>query len=620
MSEGMDRLATARDREAISEISFQFCDFLSRTDPKCPAEVLLAGCLASERKGEGDVCVELEREAGKTHFTGGGHSGWRAPELAEWVATCRSSHCVGEPGEDRPLILDAGNRLYLQKYWEYERALADRLVSMADMEEMEAEMDPVRMGERLDALFGPETSDTGTDWQKVAAFTACTKKLTVISGGPGTGKTHTVANILVLLAGSGIAKRIALSAPTGKAAARLKQSVMSSMEEMQPEPAVRELIPDEAFTVHKLLGARRRNSGFRYGEDNPLPYDLVVVDEVSMVDLAMMYRLAVALPRRGRLILLGDKDQLASVEAGAVLGSICAREHNRFTPAFTEWAGESGLEIPQAHIDRNPGPLTDHIVLLKKSYRFDSESGIGRLSAAILQGDPDAAVELLRSDSYPDTELREFSDLDGLKKVLNGFVRGYFEPPGSGSDVGAAIDRLSKFVLLCVHRRGPLGAVQINALVEQLLRRERRIPPADDWYVGKPVVATGNDYTLGLRNGDLGITLRDEEGDLKVYFRKEKEDAGAGYLSYYPSRLTHIDTAYAMTVHKSQGSEFDRVGLILPGRVSRISTRELLYTAITRARENVTVVGSPDVVRGTIAQRAVRSSGLQELLWSDAGT
>lgn len=620
MSDYLKKLEKARDRDFISEISFQFCEFLKRIEPDCPPEVLLAACLASERKEQGDVCVELQNEAGKLLFEEGRESGIgiEAPDPDTWAAACRASTSVGNPGEQKPLILDAAHRLYLQKYWKYERELADRLLEMVSREE--EILDLKWAGERLDSLFKDETPGEGPDRQKLAVFTALLQNLTVISGGPGTGKTTTVAKILVLLAETGNYNHMVLAAPTGKAAARLKESVLQELEKLEKDvPGFRKRgtsnspiqIPDEAFTVHKLLGARKYSSDFRYGSDNPLPYDVVVVDEVSMVDLAMMYRLAGALPKQAKLILLGDKDQLASVEAGAVLASICNYATNRFSEDFISRAGEVGLTVPDSSREPSPKPLTDHIVLLEKSYRFGRESGIGHLAAAILSGNPKESLEILEDNTYPDIALKSYENPSGLGEILMDFLNGYSEALEKISDIADALRLISRFGLLCVHRRGPLGSEQINHLAEHLMRENGLIPAASEWYAGKPVMATRNDYSLGLRNGDLGITLRDDQGGLKVFFKKNEEE----HLSFYPSRLSYVETAYAITVHKSQGSEFDNVAVFLPGKTSPVSTKELLYTAVTRARNSCTIVGSRQVFRESISQKAARSSGLREHLW-----
>jgi len=615
MSEMLHKLRQARDREIVSEISYQFCDFLKRTKPDCPDEVLLAACLVSERNREGDVCVELDRNAEQRLFadSAGSYSGIRSPGSEQWLEACRGSHCVGSPGEATPLILDRRNRLYLQKYWRYEREVADRLLSRASLDN-DRRGAPVGTGisrQRLNALFGENEGET--NWQKVAAYTALSKNLTVISGGPGTGKTYTVAKILVLLAESESCRHMALAAPTGKAAARLRESVRDYLDEMELDEAVRDRIPEEAFTVHKLLGARKHRSEYRYSRKNPLPYDAVVVDEVSMVDLAMMYRLLDALPAKSKLILLGDKDQLASVEAGAVLGSICEYDSNRFSPEFMDSSEAFALNIPQGCAAADPKPITDHIVLLEKNYRFGSDSGIGSLSEAILAGDPDAAVKILESEDRPDVELKAFDDADDFREIMRVFADSYFDALRKAGGAEEAIGLISRFGILGVHRRGPLGTIRINNLVEQLLRTGGQIPPDREWYDGKPVMATRNDYSLGLRNGDLGITLTDEEGRIRVWFEKEEGEA----VSFHPSRLSHVETSFAVTVHKSQGSEFDNVAIILPGRTSKISTRELLYTAVTRARKRVTIVGSTGVLRESITRGAVRSSGLRDKLWDD---
>lgn len=616
MREIIHQLKYLRDRERLPELSFQFCLFLQRMEEKCPDEVLLAGALLTARLAEGSVCIDLERESGRALFRenseSSSRSGIEAPELEKWIKNCQKSLCVGKPGDHTPLVLDPSNRLYLQKYWKRETRLAKRLKDMAGKTAKTTipDHDPVKVKRMMDRLFGDKGE--GVSWQKVAALTALRQQLTIISGGPGTGKTTTVVNILQLLGNLYEDFHVALAAPTGKAASRLKESVRQKLETNGPGEGSPGDIPGRAFTLHKLLGARVDRSGFRHNADNPLPYDLVVVDEASMVDLMLMARLVDALRDDTSLILVGDKDQLASVEAGAVLASICHHRENRFTGNYIEMASKYGIDIPIHFMEDGGGELTDHIVLLEKSYRFTKNSGIGNLASAILEGDTSRVIEILQSGEYEDVNLLEFERSDQLANMLLKTTGSYFKTINKSIDPGTAIDRVKTGTILCVHRRGPLGTEHVNQLTERLLRREGRIPITGKWYHGKPVIITRNDYSLGLRNGEIGLVLENEEGRLKVYFREDEETL----RSINPYRLSHYETAYAVTVHKSQGSEFEDVTIVLPQLSSPVSTRELLYTAVTRARNRCVLVGSVDIIREAIASRAHRSSGLKERLWA----
>ncbi|MDZ7693447.1 MAG: exodeoxyribonuclease V subunit alpha [Balneolaceae bacterium] len=607
MDKLMNDLAKLRDLDEISEIAYQFSEFLRRLDPNCARDVLLAGCLVAQRTEEGDVCVELTQVAASSIFGKGTDSAINAPSLDDWERALRNSKLVGLPGDARPLILDESGRLYLQKFWKYEARLAEQLLERACKEpEMASDSDLKR---ELDSLFGTDLDEV--DWQKVAAWSAIRNKLTIISGGPGTGKTTTVIKILILMAKLGSLEHMALAAPTGKAASRLMESITGALDRIKPEKSILQQLPDDAVTLHKLLGARRHGGGFRYNRENPLPYNLVVIDEASMVDLALMVRLVDALPKNAKLILLGDKDQLASVEAGAVLGSICAKRQNKFSSACLKSAKEIGLKIPETALESSPKPLTDHIVLLEKSYRFGEDSGIGKLSSAILSGDTQNTLEVLEPKKFEDTTIISFKDLSGFKQILSKMLQRNFRKIVEERSVHRALNLISHLGILCVHRRGPLGANQVNLLAEQLLRDSGQIPATREWYIGKPVMVTRNDYSLGLRNGEIGLTLQDEQGELKVYFPKREGE----YSAFLPSRLSFTETAYAITVHKSQGSEFEEVVVVLPAHVSAISTRELLYTAVTRARKRCTIIGSPKVLSGAVDRSINRSSGLEDRLW-----
>lgn len=577
MSTVVERLDFLGERGEISLIVSQYARFIQRMDPGCPGEVPLAAALAVHRMEEGNVCIDLNHEAGKAVF-----GGMECPAAGQWVESLEGSPCVGKPGDAAPLVLDESRRLYLQKYWRFEMELAERLAAMARA--------PAEPPDRPGVLAGE-----AVDWQNIAAYMALSRKLTVISGGPGTGKTTTVVKILELLAERRGEEAVALAAPTGKAAARLMESAGNR----------------EAVTIHKLLGARRGGGGFRYHAGNRLPYDLVIVDEASMVDLLLMGKLVEALPEHARLILLGDKDQLASVEAGAVLASICNYRENRFSESFITEVRNAGISIPDSCKTGDPAPLTDNIILLEKSYRFREDSGIGRFASAILQGKADEAVELLHSGTWEDIRHEEIREGGDFRELLLQTAVKQFETLLAGENPGEILEQMGGLGILCVHRRGPLGAGHVNFLVESLLREKELIPQTGDWYPGKPVMITRNDYSLGLRNGDVGIALPGKDGRLNVWFRGDKDSL----RSFMPSRLANYETAFALTVHKSQGSEFGEALVILPSRPSPVTTRELLYTAVTRARNRCTLAGSREIIAHAIGNRAERASGLRDRLW-----
>ncbi|MDF1556132.1 MAG: exodeoxyribonuclease V subunit alpha, partial [Deferrisomatales bacterium] len=466
---------------------------------------------------------------------------------------------------------------------------------------------------RLAASLGRLFPGSGPDDQRLAALAAAAKPFCVISGGPGTGKTSTVVKVLALLVEQrlGDPPRIALAAPTGKAAARLMGSIRAARDALPCSAAVRGAIPAEVSTVHRLLGAIPGSPRFRHNPENPLPHDVVVVDEASMVALPLMARLVDALAPGARLVLVGDHRQLASVEAGAVLGDLCGSGRVRgFSPRFAALVARvTGAPLPGPVAEEG---LPDAIVVLQQNYRFGPASGIGAVSRA-LWDDPAAALQLLIAGAHPDVGWTDAPAPGALPGALAGAVLDGYGPVVGAAGPAEALEAFGRFQLLCALRGGPYGVEGLNRLAEGVLAREGRIEPRGGWYRGRPVLVTRNDYGVGLFNGDVGIAWPDPArgGELGVFF-----PAPDGALrSVAPGRVPSHDTAYAMTVHKSQGSEFHRVLLVLPDRDSEVLTRELLYTGLTRARSEVRVWGRREVFARAAARRTVRPSGLGEKVW-----
>jgi exodeoxyribonuclease V alpha subunit len=568
---------------------------------------------------QGHICANLAELAEKPLGEAAEHGRTIAPAFADWCEALRRSPAVGRPGDYAPLILDEAGRLYLYRYWAYERHLAEDLRRRVDDEPSGLDLPRLRQG--LDRLF-PPMEDVRTDWQRIAAATALLKCFCVISGGPGTGKTTTVIRILALLVEQAAGQRlhVALTAPTGKAAARMQEAIRQARDHLPVISAIREAIPGEATTIHRLLGVRSGSVRFRHDRDNPLPVDLVVVDEASMVDLALMAKLVQALPAKARLILLGDKDQLASVEAGAVLGDICG-DSPGFSAAFRERliqvagqdpGGLAGPTSPQtARPDGGPA-IRDAIVELQRSYRFGEQSGIGRLARHVNRGEGREALALLErgdcedviwrpleSERHIASRLADVADRLGACFAVN-------RPDG-------ALMSLDRYRLLSAHRAGPFGVETLNQRIEERLEARGLIRSRSPWYHGRPVLITANDYGLRLFNGDLGITLSDpaSEGRLRVFFRTVE----GGIRRLPPARLPEHETAYATTIHKSQGSEAESVLLVLPDELSPVMTRELIYTGITRARSRVEIWGTASVFEAAVSCRLQRSSGLRDALW-----
>lgn len=546
---------------------------------------------------DGHSCLDLAALAGQLN---------RADELDDWRETLRKSPVVGAPGEWRPLILDQGDRLYLYRYWDYERRIGDALLSRA---QAPAAVEIKQIKTQLEALFGPSDPQR-VNWQKVAVATAALRQLCVISGGPGTGKTYTVVRVLALLAAQNPARPplIGLAAPTGKAAARMQEAIREAKQTLAVDEAIRAAIPETASTIHRLLGVQPNSIHFRHDRSNPLPLDALVVDEASMVDLALMAKLLDALPPQAKLILVGDGDQLASVEAGSVLADICGRAEG-CSPVFAQrLADVSGERVPAA--DGAVPPIADCVVRLRESRRFRSEGGIGQLARLINAGDADGTLALLRGD---DPELG-WRSAAGTEQAFSAAVRhgyaGYLQAMAEGEPVEEVLARFNGFRVLCGHRSGPSGVEAINRDVEAALARAGMIRRGQVWYPGRPVMITQNDYNLRLYNGDIGIALPGEDGELRVYF-----EADGGIRRFHPARLPAHESVYAMTVHKTQGSEFERLLLLLPPEPSRVIDRRLLYTAATRGKMRVDIWGREAVLRAAVTTSAPRGSGLAARLW-----
>ncbi len=482
----------------------------------------------------------------------------------------QSIHLVSD-GALTPLIL-RNDRLYLHRYFFYETRLAEQISAMA------AVHFPLQDKENLlDSLF--KDSDPEPDWQKEAAKIALQKALTIICGGPGTGKTTTVVKILALLlldADGDHGLDVALAAPTGKAAMRLSESIGSSLAGLQLPEKIKAAIPIEAKTLHRLLGVTRHSHQFKHNRQNPMGWDVVVVDEASMVDLAMMSKLVDALKPGARLLLLGDKDQLASVEAGAVLGDL---------------------------IKSLPG----NTVELKKTYRFDDN--IKQLAESINAGDSKRAWTILSDPAAENLTILPAEPIDSISRQYERFMEEVYRSPEP--DIRKIFAVFNSFQVLCAVHLGQRGVEGINSRVELSLARRGFDCRPDSWYPGRPVLITTNNYSLDLYNGDIGICLPDpEDGSVKVWF----ERSDGSLRCYSPYRLPRCQTVFAMTIHKSQGSEFDEVVVVLPEEENRILSRELIYTAVTRARKTVRIVSEQQVFEQALSRNIIRFSGLAELL------
>ncbi len=592
----------------LGDQDVQFARLMCRLADNQAPELALGAALASRWTASGHVCLALAAEAGKP--LGMGAERWVLPEKSSWEAALRQSPVVGRPGEYRPLILDQAGRLYLYRYWEYQQELAEALRLRAGL--LAEGVDEALLQEGLQRLF-PKQPSGQADWQKLAAATAVLRRFCVISGGPGTGKTSTVLRILALLRQQpgGAELNIALAAPTGKAAARLQESIHSAKGRLGMDEPLCMAIPEQASTLHRLLGAKPQSVYFRYDRDNLLPVDVLVIDEASMVDIALMAKLMRALPEQARLILLGDKDQLASVEAGAVLADICGE-----APGFSEDFRKKLLQLTGEQIPPSAGAvstLADAVVLLQRSFRFEQDSDIGQLAAAVNAGRAGDCFALLQEGRCQ--AIGRLSPHESVAAAAAQHYLDYLRCLRAGAPVGEVFDVFNRFRVLCAVRTGPAGVEALNRDIEARLEAEGLIDTRCHHYAGRPVMITRNEHDLRLYNGDIGILFPHpgDGGRLQVLFQ-----TGEGMVrKVSPARLPEHETVYAMTVHKSQGSEFDRVLLVLPPGEGLHLSRELVYTGITRARQRFEISTTEQALRQAVEQRLERVSGLRDALWHE---
>ncbi|OZB31693.1 MAG: exodeoxyribonuclease V subunit alpha [Pseudomonas sp. 34-62-33] len=655
-------LSTWSERGWLRELDRALAQLFAELDPQTSPLLLLGAALASHQLGQGHVCLDLAATLANPDFTLSlPPEGEDAEEamilpsqvlaglsLESWLAACTGSSLLESEGA--PLVL-SGTCLYMRRYWNYERQVAGDIARRLQANAAA----PADLAARLASLFPEPLMVDGqrlTDWQKLACAMAAQGRFTLITGGPGTGKTTTVVRLLALLQEAAMATgeplRLSLAAPTGKAAARLTESIGAQVQSLALDERVREQIPTLVTTLHRLLGSRPGSRHFRHDAANPLPLDVLVVDEASMIDLEMMASLLDALPAHARLILLGDKDQLASVEAGAVLGDLCREaESGGYSEATRAWLeSQTGERLEDPALVPGDKALAQHIVMLRHSRRFGSGSGIGRLARAVNQGDAQTARATLATGADDLHVLRLSGEQDrALERLLiegqgvgESRPQGYAhylqvmqaQRPAPDADsqawdrwAGNVLAAFDQFQLLCAVRKGAWGVGALNERIAEALVRRNLLEQAYGWYEGRPVLVTRNDYSLGLMNGDIGIALRLPEPPeypgapvrevLRVVFPRND---GSGALRHIlPSRLSAVETVFAMTVHKSQGSEFAHCALILPDNLNPVLTKELVYTGITRARHWFSLIESrAGIFEQAVQRRVERRSGLREAL------
>lgn len=560
--------------------------------------------LLSKKMSEGHICIDLEKieESDLDNL-------YALPKRFP-----KSGKLVSDGSKTEPFIV-FNDRLYLQRYFKYESIIAERIFQFLKNEEQQNHLTKTLLHEHssfINELFpAPNLPDEKTpiNWQLVSALSASLNQFTIITGGPGTGKTTTVAKILAILYSINPALKVALAAPTGKAAARMGESLKNATNNAKismsnpVKEAFETIIPS---TIHRLLGYQPGSIYFRHRENNPVNFDVVIIDESSMIDVALFAKLFLALGPKTKLILLGDKDQLASVEAGSLFGDLCqAQEKSNLFPIeriefINSFIQDKNGQLIENFISKTNHPLAGHVIELQESHRFSDEKGIGKFSKAIIQNNAKTIHDFF-------INVDEQVEIDSMysEKTFHDFISGYKEYIEE-KDILESLKKLNNLKVLCAIREGEQGLYSINKKIEQYLIKQNLIRITGDYYHNRPLMITSNNYELNLFNGDIGLVRTDEKGDLKVWF----EDKGK-LVSFSPSYISNAETVFAMTIHKSQGSEFDKVLVILPKMEDiPLLTRELLYTAVTRAKNKVIVQGEESVILKAADSSVKRGSGI----------
>ncbi len=583
--------------DELREIDRYFAEFIERIAENSSKYLTLAAALASSASGNGDVCIDLNDHA----------SQWDI-DINEWRDALDNSGVVAESGTETPLIIDKHNRLYLQRYWYHEQRVIEELKKRATASV--GNVDLTKAVTILKELF----SDSLQSEQAVAVATSLINSLTIITGGPGTGKTYTVLRLMTLLQQIEDKEpyRIAIAAPTGKATARLSESIVQGSDDLKQHFAL-SLEYVEITTIHRLLKPHPSGSGFRFNRDNKLHYDLLIVDEASMIDLPLMSHLLAAIPDHTRVVFLGDHNQLASVEAGSVLGDLCGGyDENRFSNQQLETLSILGISEHNNPVNEAQ-TLDNHIVHFNKSYRFSDESGIAALASGLKNGNSETVLKVLSDTKRQDVRWYDSSMVDVMDTITSLAVE-HYQNYIRETEPEKVLKAFGEFQVLAATVAHQYGVDNLNLKIEQALVNSGLIKRDDRFYLYLPVMITRNDYHHQLFNGDIGIILPDPE-DLarrRAWFMNESGEL----RSILPSRLPECKTVYAMTIHKSQGSEFDHVAVILPEYDLPLLGRELIYTAVTRAKQSVTVVSTQNILSSTIIRHTSRKSGLADGLWN----
>lgn len=558
----------------FSITSIEFAHFLLDMFPTIDDNVLLAGFLALQATIQGDTHLDIHsiesQIAGEE-----GLEGFVFPERELWIQSLQQSEVICSPGEQGILILEDQRYLYVHKYWFYENSIAAWV------------SERVRSHNHVSRVLIDDLASSDNEEQNKAIELSLSSPFSIISGGPGTGKTYTVFKIILAhirkALSEGHNSRVALCAPTGKAAARLIEAISSNLDQAVLQEDEQALFPAQAQTIHSLLGVNR-NGSFKHHKGHKLAYDLIVVDEASMIDVGLMYRLTQAISLHTNVLLLGDKDQLSSVEAGSVFGDLCI--------GLSEGADEH--------------PLRNHGTLLQKSYRFKEDSDIKHISDLIIQEDHVGLKSFF--ELKKDTFLEWGGDVN-VSWLFKEHVRPHYLEYVQEKDLAEAFRIFSSQKILSPIRKSQFGVDWLNGYFEQRIKSELNIPASQTWYPGRPILITANDPSLKLANGDTGICYFEGKKPV-IYFTSFDGE----YFSVDAERIDNYELAYVSTVHKSQGSEYEKVLLLLPDQENRILSKQLLYTAVTRARKSILIVGTGDILLKSLKNKVVRYTGLSRKL------
>lgn len=582
-------------KQTLNDVHQQFAEFF-------PGKVLAPFVyLLSKKLSEGHICLNIDLLADELEGLPVNYQKIIENDREKLVY----EQLVTDENGRQPFILH-NRRLYLERYFAYETKILNGILTLIkNGEPLIANRCTTLLAncELINDLFKGNFSQDEIDWQMAGVLVGVINNFTIITGGPGTGKTTTLAKLLAVLYTIEPNIRVALAAPTGKAAMRMAESLQSARIDA-PESVVNRIKALEPVTLHRLLKSVPNSTQFRHNAENPLAEDVIVIDEASMVDVALFAKLMEAVGPYTRLIFLGDKNQLASVEAGSMLGDLCQFEPIINTvPQETAIVLNAVLKLPAA---KQLHPLAGHIIELKKSHRFSDTSEIGNLSRAILAGQ----IEAIKPGSDVTID-HNFND-----HLLAAFFAG-FETYINEGDITQALQKLNSQRILCAVWEGEQGVTHLNTLVEEYLKSKKLIRITSDFYENRPIMVSRNYYDLGLFNGDTGIIRPDENGNLKAWF----SDGKGGVRDVLPHYISEVQTVFAMTIHKSQGSEYDRVLILLPENGGeRLLTRELLYTAVTRAKNSVAIQASHEVMRTTVITSVQRASGIFERFIQSSAT